>query len=418
MKITIVSTTDIRGGAAIAASRLFKTIHQYLPETRMLVQKKLGTSSFITELNQTFFRKAINSINFYFERISFIVRARSKNVWFDFSPSNFGRSISNLPEIKDAEIIHLHWVNHGFLSLRGIHGLAETGKKIVWTLHDMNTFTGGCHHSGLCDNYMKECGNCFFLKIPFKNDLSHRVYQRKLGLFNRDRFCFIAVSNWMAEKARKSSLIGNCRIEVIPNPLDTEIFKPAEKNNIRRELGLPNDKFLILFGAANVTDKRKGFVYLMQALEEIIKTRPEISQSFGLITFGKSGVIENFPVMLFPQAYLKDDQSVAMLYQAADMFITPTIEDNLPTTVMESLGCGTPVVAFNTGGIPDMIEHKVNGYLAEQKNIQDLISGILWVETHPEIDKIKANCRRKALENFALNVVAEKHFNLYRSLIK
>jgi glycosyltransferase involved in cell wall biosynthesis len=222
----------------------------------------------------------------------------------------------------------------------------------------------------------------------------------------------------MAEKARKSSLIGNCRIEVIPNPHDTEIFKPAEKNNIRRELGLPNDKFLILFGAANVTDKRKGFVYLMQALEEIIKTRPEISQSFGLITFGKSGVIENFPVMLFPQAYLKDDQSVAMLYQAADMFITPTIEDNLPTTVMESLGCGTPVVAFNTGGIPDMIEHKVNGYLAEQKNIQDLISGILWVETHPEIDKIKANCRRKALENFALNVVAEKHLNLYRSLIK
>jgi len=418
MKITIVNSSDIRGGAAIAAFRLFKAIRKILPETRMLVREKLTSTSGIKGLDSSLLQKCRIKFNFWFELISFILRSKGRNVWFDFSPANTGQNISRYSEIKNADIIHLHWVNGGFLSINNIRKLAKTGKPVVWSLHDMNPFTGGCHHAASCTNYMRECGNCIFLRFPFDKDLSNRVYRKKLKLFRSGNFSFIAVSNWMAERARKSSLIGNSKIEVIPNSMDTDIFKPADKFSIREELGLPRNKFLILFGAANLLDKRKGFVYLIQALDKIKETRSEISEKYGLITFGKSSIVENSPVQVYPQAYLKDDYSIAKLYQAADVYISPTIEDNLPSTVMESLSCGTPVIVFNTGGIPDMVDHKINGYLAEFKNVNDLITGIYWIENHPEINQIRENCREKVMKNFSTEVIVTKHINFYRSLIK
>jgi glycosyltransferase involved in cell wall biosynthesis len=418
MKITIVNTSDIRGGAAIAAFRLFKVIRDKLPETTMLVRDKLTTTIGVIGLNGSFVQRGFIQVRFWLERISFIIRSKNRDLWFSFSPANTGQNIAALPEIRNADIIHLHWVNGGFLSLRSIRSLLRTGKPIVWTMQDMWAFTGGCHYSGSCTNFMNSCGNCFFLKSPSDEDISRRIHKKKQNIYASGNISFIASSNWMAGNARKSSLAGNCRIDVLPNPIDTEIYKPGDKSAVRYELGLPRDKFLILSGAANLKDKRKGFVYLQRALKQMKKINPGISESFGLITFGKSSEVEDSDIQVFPQNYLKDDNSIARLYQAADVYIIPTLEDNLPSTVLESLACGTPVVAFKTGGIPDMVDHKLSGYLAESKNVDDLVSGINWVINHPEINEIKKNCRKKVLENFSREIIASKYINYYRSLLQ
>jgi glycosyltransferase involved in cell wall biosynthesis len=418
MRITIVNTSDSRGGAAIAALRLFKSLYKILPQTRMLVREKLTETPGIVGLSDTGFKRFKSQLQFLFERLSFIPRAKSKDFWFAFSPANIGQSITDIPEIKDADIIHLHWIHMGFLSINDIQNLVKTGKPIVWSLHDMWVFTGGCHYAGSCTNFMKSCGNCALLAMPSNRDFSYRIHKKKLRHFDSANINFIAVSNWMAENARKSSLIGRSRITVLPNPIDTEIYKPANKIAIREKLGLPKDRFLILSGAANLKDKRKGFAYLVDALSQIARNRPGISDKYGLISFGKSSEVELNSIPVFAQSYLKDDKDIAKLYQAADVFVLPTMEDNLPSTVMEALACGTPVVAFNTGGIPDMVEHKKNGYLAELRNVDDLISGIEWIENHSEIEQIRNNARQKVLMNFSMDVVTEKYVSFYKDLLR
>ena len=418
MKITIVNTSDIRGGAAIAAFRLFKIMRKTFPETLMLVGEKLGSENGVVGLNSSIWKKIIFKFRFFLEIFSFIVRSESKERWFTFSTAAFGRNIARRKEIRNADIIHMHWINNGFLTPENIKRLVKTGKPVVWSLHDMWAFTGGCHYPGSCSGFVKGCGNCPFLKSPSEKDLSYRIHRQKSESYGKGNISFIAVSNWMAENARKSSLIGNCRIEVIPNPIDTNIFKPADKSLIREKLGLPRDKFLIISGAANLKDKRKGFAFLLQALHELKLERSDISEKFGLVTFGKSSVVIDSPIPVYPQAYLRDDNSIAMLYQAADVFVLPTLEDNLPSTVMESLSCGTPVVAFNAGGIPDMVDHLQNGYLAELKNTGDLVKGIQWVEKHSDLNLLYDNCRKKVVENFSNEIVSAKYIEFYRSMLK
>ncbi len=417
MKVTFVNTSDKRGGASIAASRLFNLIHKSNPGTRMIVGEKLGKEVDVVDLNPGLFRKSLRNLRFLVERVAYIVKSSSKDYWFAFSPANTGQDISKKPEIQGADIIHLHWVNSGFLSLKNIQEIINAGKPVVWTLHDLWAFTGGCHYSGYCSNYTHNCGDCYYMKDRGKNDLSHHIHQKKQELFNANNISFIAVSNWMAECARNSSLIGNCRIEVLPNPLDTDIYSPGDKFAARKELGLPADKFLILSGAANLKDKRKGFKFLLESLVEMNEKDPGMADRFGLITFGKSSEADECVIPVYPQAYMKDERAIARLYQASDVFVLPSLEDNLPSTVMESLSCGIPVVAFNTGGIPDMVEHKSTGYLADLKNVADLSAGIKWVKDHPEIEHLKNNCRKKVVENYSHEVLSTKYINFYQSLL-
>jgi glycosyltransferase involved in cell wall biosynthesis len=418
MKVTVVNTTDIRGGAAIASFRLFKAIHKVLPETKMLVMEKLTSAKDVRGLNKSILQRVFILIRFSLERISFIIRAKNRELWFTFSPANFGQNIAQQPEIRSADIIHLHWINGGFLSLKSLHKLILTGKPIVWTMQDQWAYTGGCHYTGSCTNFMRSCGDCFFLKNSSEKDISFRIHGKKRKIYKGGNINFIASSNWMAEIASKSSLIGNSNIVVLPNPIDTDVFKPGDKMSIRKQLRLPADKFLILSGAANLKDKRKGFSYLTEALKKMALVNPKISEDYGLITFGKSSEVDDSEIPVFAQAYLKDDASIAKLYQAADVYVIPALEDNLPSTVMESLACGTPVVAFNTGGIPDMVNHKLNGYLAELRNADDLIRGINWVEKHPDLQSLRENCRNKVMENFSHEIISERYINFYSSILK
>lgn len=416
MRVTIISTSDNRGGAAICATRVYKAMRACYPEINMLVRDKLSSETEIQSLDWNFIQRSMNFLWFILERLHYAIYMRSRALLFFFSPGFTGRPVRRYPVVRKAEFINLHWINQGFLSHRELERLGKSGKKIVWTLHDMWAFTGGCHYSGECNRFTVSCGNCPFLRKPAAKDFSHRIFKRKSKVYSKADICFVTSSDWLAEKARSSGLIGSKRILTIPTPLDINIYKPSNRDMVRKQTDLPLDKFLILFGSANINDQRKGFKYLLEALGQLYEHHPELRDKTGLVTFGKQTSIESVPFPVYDNGYVKDETDIARFYQSADIFILPSLEDNLPNTVMESLACGTPVVAFKTGGIPEMISHEKTGYLAAYKDSSDLYKGILWALLLADNQKIRSDCRQKVLNDYAPEVVASKYYELYKSL--
>ncbi len=417
MNVTILSTSDKRGGAAIAAFRLFKALKTSGFDIKMLVRDKLSDETGVESRDHGIFKRCINFLRFAGERIYFLPFERSKDIRFFFSPANTGEDISRHEYIRNADIINIHWINQGFLSLRDIRKLIETGKPIVWTMHDMWAFTGGCHYSGTCDRFMQECGNCPFLKNQSPHDLSHRVLRKKARVYKDARITIVGSSRWMSGKAKESSLFQGFRIESIPIPVDTRLFCPGDKMQAREKLGLPKDRFLILAGAANMKDRRKGYHFLVNALQFLAKTLPGFSERSALVTFGKADGSADAGIPVYSHHYLSDEKAIALLYQACDLFVLPSLEDNLPNTVIESLSCGIPVVAFRTGGIPEMIVHGKTGYLAGPGDSEDLAGGIEWLFAMPDRNAIEKSCRDEALRTYSGEIAAEKYHSLYKSVL-
>jgi glycosyltransferase involved in cell wall biosynthesis len=341
-------------------------------------------------------------------------------VRFAFSTANTGIDISKQPDIANADILHLHWTNGGYLSISNIKQLLKTGKPVVWTLHDMWAFTGGCHYAGDCGHFINECGNCWMLREPNEKDISHTGWLRKAGMYKAAKnIVFVTCSNWLADVAKTSSLLKDFSIETIPNPIDTEIFSPGDKAAAREKWNIDKDAKIILFGSANILDRRKGIVYLVEALNDL-KNNCKDAENIEIVIFGKnkSFDVNTLPFKVYELNIINSQQDMAELYRLADVYVTPAVEDNLPNTVMESLACGTPVVAFNTGGIPDMVEHKQNGYLAEFKSAADFAGGIIYVLNSGRKSELAANARQKVLDNFTNELVAEKYLALYHSVLK
>jgi len=307
-----------------------------------------------------------------------------------FIPDRLSSQVDQL----NPDVINLRSINNGYLKIETI---AKFNKPIVWTLHDMWAFTGGCHYNGDCINYTNSCGTCPQLHSNKEKDLSRWIWQRKAKAWQNLNLTVVTPSHWLAKCAASSSLLKDTRIEVIPYGLDTEQYKPIKKSVARSILGLPEDKQLILFGAMSATsDPRKGFNFLQSALQKL--SQSGWGENVELVVFGSSKPIN--PIELgFNSHYLgrlSDDTSLALVYAAADVFVSPSVQDNLPNTVMESLACGTPCVAFDIGGMPDMIDHQQNGYLAKHFDVEDLASGIAWVLKDEErLQKLGVNGREK-----------------------
>jgi glycosyltransferase involved in cell wall biosynthesis len=427
MKITILSTFDNFGGAAIAASRLNKSLNNNGLSSNILVQDKKGSLPNIESIAQNWFQKKLALLRFALDRYQFTFYEKNKSVRFIFSQAKIGINIHNHPLIQQSDIIHLHWINFGFLSLNSIEKLVKTRKPIVWTLHDMWAFTGGCHYSRDCTNYKRNCGKCEqFLKNPSRDDLSHQVWERKKKIFSKANLTIVTCSEWLAQKARESSLLKDKTIISIPNPIDIDVFRPIEKNVARANFKLSPDKKYILFGAVKISDERKGFVYFAEALSMLDIHLSNIEQSnienrkedIEIIIFGQAQAsdFERFPFKVNILGKLSDLETIATAYSASTVFVSPSIEDNLPNTIMESMACGTPVVGFNIGGIPEMIGHKKTGYLAQYKSAEDLAKGIYWTLFESDYQKLVNNARQEVLNNYAEKVVAEKYKKVYESL--
>ena len=413
MKILIINKSDTVGGAAIAARRLKDALHASGYSVKMLVQEKLSNDESIHSTTSNKLKKKYNFWLFILERLYFLFFEKSKDIRFAFSPAIAGENISKHPLVEEADVVHIHWFNQGFLSMKGLGKLLKLNKKIVWTLHDMWAFTGGCHYAGDCRNYESNCGNCKFLKRPGKKDLSEKILQKKRKIIAGKKLQIVTCSNWLAKKAKNSSLLRNIGITAIPNPIDTAIFKSTNKVELRRQMSLPQDKKLILFGAANIMDERKGLKFLVEALEKLNDQNPKLANKAEILLFGKSNkeFLKQLPLKVNNLGVIIGEQNVAKVYAIADVFVLPSLEDNLPNTVMESLACGTPVVAFNTGGIPEMIEHKKNGYLSDYKSVDDLLSGLVYVLSNNLTTNLK-----QFNPVFLQKNVALRYFELYKEV--
>lgn len=409
MKILIVNTSDIQGGAARAAYRLHNALLSADVDSNMLVQSK-SSDDFTVLGPQTKLLNTVGKIRPTLDSIPVrYYKERSKTL---FSPSWL--PLSGLVDQINAlnpDIVHLHWISAGMMS---IDDLVKIKAPIVWSLHDMWAFTGGCHYDEGCAAYKNQCGQCPVLGSNKVKDLSRKVWLCKQASFARfPKMTIIGLSKWLADCAASSSLFKNNPVINLPNPIDTQIFSSFDQAQARKLFNLPLDKKLILFGAmAATSDPRKGFNELAQALDYL-------PIHYELVVFG-SGVPKTPQGFKQKAHYLgnfHDDVSLRVLYSAADVMVVPSLQENLSNAIMESLACGTPVVGFNIGGNPDLIDHLKNGYLAEAFDPGDFGKGIDWVLQHKYPEQLSLAAREKVIREFDRQVVARKYIELYCKML-
>jgi len=318
---------------------------------------------------------------------------------------------------NNPDIIHLHWIGWEFIRIEDIK---KINRPIIWTLHDSWAFTGGCHIPFDCKRYRESCGKCPVLGSSKDIDLSRWTLQRKKKALKDLNLTVVTPSRWLSECAKSSSLFQESRVEVIPNGLDIQLFKPVDKRTARNILSLSQDKKLIVFGAIRSTsDRNKGFQFIPPALK--ILAEKGWGDKAELIVFG-SREPENAPEFGMKARYigkLNDEVSLTLLYSAADIFVLPSIQENLPNTVMEAMACRTPCVAFNQGGLPDLIEHKRNGYLVRPFETEDLARGIAWVlEDDERWTSLSLRAREKVEDEFSVEKVAKRYADLYKEILE
>lgn len=415
MKAILLSNANT-GGAGRAAYRLQQGLKSIGLYAQMCVRYKTIDDSYVTA-TPTGFSKFASKIKLaeHLDAVPFQIYRQKPS--YTFSLQWF--SDTSLPGLvlTSADVLNLHWVGHGYLSIEAI---AKLNKPIVWTLHDMWTFTGGCHYTQDCDRYQKQCGTCPQLQSQQEKDLSRWVWRRKAKAWQNLNLTLVSPSRWLAQCVQSSSLCQNLRIEVIPNGLDTQVYHPLDRQIARSRLKLPHDKQLILFGAMSPTgDPRKGFHLLQSALQQLAST--DWRDRIELVVFGATRP-ENPPDFGFQSHYLgsfNDDVSLSLIYSAADVFVAPSVQDNLPNTVMEAIASGTPCVAFNIGGMPDMIAHQQNGYLATPYQVEDLAKGISWVlEDSDRHQKLSKQAREKAEQEFTLELQAKRYAVLFEEVVQ
>lgn len=410
MKVLIVNTTDIQGGAARAAYRLHRSLLAAGVDSQMLVQSK-SSHDFTVLGPKNKVKNALCKLRPTLDNLP-VHRYKGRTQTL-FSPSwlPFTSIVKKINSLNP-DVVHLHWITGGFVR---IEDLAKIKAPVVWSLHDMWAFTGGCHYDEECGKFIAGCGECPVLGSSKHKDLSNKVLKRKESSFKKQRnMTIVGLSKWLENKAQSSFLFHQTSVVNLPNPIDSSCFAPFDKHNARTLFNLPLDKKLILFGAMGATsDPRKGFIKLSDALQHLKSDNTE------LVVFGSNRpkVSQGFKQKVHYLGHLYDDVSLRILYSTADVMVVPSLQENLSNAIMESLACGTPVVAFDIGGNPDLIEHRTNGYLAEPFNNQDLARGIDWVLQHQNPGVLSNNAREKVIHSFESNLVARQYIDLYKKVI-
>lgn len=327
-------------------------------------------------------------------------------------PARFDRMVDALRP----DIVHIHWVGAGFLP---IAAMQQFRMPVVWTLRDMWGMTGGCHYTAGCERYLQGCGRCPQLRSEREDDLSRWIWLRKQKYWRDANLWLVPISRWLGDCAQASPLLGQYPIEVIPNGLDTALFRPVEQKAARQAWGLPQDRRIIVYGAINATrDARKGFRELLDALA-ILGERPD-SKDLMLVVFGdlKPGDIPDYGVEQRYVGYLGNNAKLSLLYSAADVAVMPSLQEAFGKTLIEAMACSTPVVAFGHGGPVDIISHKTDGYLAAPYHPEDLAAGINWcLAAIADGRDLGAAARRKVVREFDIDVVAARYHDLYQRVL-
>lgn len=415
MRVLIVNTSERTGGAAVAAHRLMEALNNNGVQAKMLVRDKESSKLTVVTLPSSWKLQW----HFLWERfcIWWRLHLRREHL-FDIDIANAGTDITKLREFQEANIIHLHWINQGMLSLKDIRMILTSGKRVVWTMHDIWPATAICHLTFDCRRFEEQCQQCRLLPNGgSENDLAAKVWKQKQRMLEGQRVSFVACSQWLAGEARKSALLEGQRITSIPNPIDTRLYRPLDKQEARKELGLPTDKRLILFVSQRATNPYKGIQYLIEACHLLAQQYPDMKQNTGIVILGGHAeeVTAQLPFENYPLGYVNDKQRIVKVYNAADVFVLPSLSENLPNTIMEAMACGVPSIGFRVGGIPEEIDHLENGYIAAYRDATDLAKGIHWAlhETKPE--EVRKACLTKVTRNYSQQSVAQRYIEIYES---
>lgn len=387
MKVLILSTFATTGGGAIAAGRLVSALKKRGAEVTLMSRRN------ITWGPQALRKQSWSSV---WER--FVIWMHNglsmKGLW-SVDIANCGQDITETGEFREADVVHLHWVNQGFISLDTLEKIVKSGKRVVWTMHDEWPLDGIYHYTdGSQDVEAK---------------LNQKVIARKKSIYSQGRITFVACSQWLRDIASKKPLGVGQEVIAIPNPIDTQLFSEMDEKLQRRHFKLPENQKLVLFCCQKVTDKRKGLDYLIEAAKEL--TDVAIVLVGGRTEDTMSLMPENVPV--YSVGAVRDVVSMARLYNACDCFVTPSLQDNLPNTIMEAMSCGVPCVGFNVGGIPEMIDHGRNGYVAKYKDAKDLARGIRYVLDDKHHERLTVAARLKVLMEYSEPMVAFKYMKVY-----
>lgn len=412
----IVNTSERTGGAAIAAGRLTEALKNHGIKAKMLVRDKQTDRISTVALGGGW--KQVRK--FVWERVVIWINSHFRRErLFSVDIANTGNDITRLPEFKEADLIHLHWINQGMLSLKVIRKILASGKPIVWTMHDMWPCTGICHHARTCTAFHSECGSCPMIYSQKRKDLSTSIFRKKQRLYADGGIHFVTCSHWLEEMVKQSALLANQPVSVIPNPISTSLFHPMDRTEARQKLGLPTEGKLILFGSVKLTDKRKGIDYMVKACQLLAEQHPELKEQLALVAVGMHAA-ELQPLVPFKvhnMGYVREEHQLVEIYNAADLYVIPSLDENLPNTIMEAMACGTPCVGFPTGGIPEMIDHLKNGYLTKEHSAKQLGEGIYTLLTTPAYESLSHEAVAKVNACYSESSVANQYGQLYAKLL-
>lgn len=406
MKIVILNTSDSKGGAAIVSLRLMRALCAAGMDARMLVvdrrtdDERVAVAGTPEQLKWAFLR----------ERLDIFVRnGLLRSELFKVSIANKGVDVLSHPWVKNADIVCINWINQGMMSLASLEALGKMGKKLVWTMHDMWCLTGMCHHSYGCDHYRESCGKCRFVRFPHSHDLSYRTWKKKQRLYSRADFHFVAVSSWLSDRFRESSLTAGKPLTVIPNAL------PAERFAYDRSTNIPVGKKVIAMGAARLDDPVKGFELMAEAVNHIATQHPEKAKNLQLLLFGDIRNPELLTQLKLPYEWIGPVslERIPELYRRSDIVLSSSHFETLPTTLIEGQAAGCLAVAFDHGGQRDIINHRKNGYLAKYADTADLAEGLLWAA---EQTADRAALHYSVVERFSEARIAEMYIRLFEQL--
>lgn len=418
MKVVLLNTADHGGGAAIAALRLTEALQTVEVEAHLLVRTKHSSAPYVHSLSDGGLARWRYKTAFLAERaLLYCLNGFDRAHLFHASLANTGCSLVHHPLVREADVLHIHWINQGFLSLRQLEELARLGKPIVWTMHDMWSFSAVLHHTGeLTDG--KGIERCAERGVSLPYGLLEKQMKRKARLFQSGRFVMVGCSEWIAEACRRSPLARYFSVKSIPNPIDTEHFAPGDKTEARARWGFSSEERIILFGAVNAADERKGTHELIEALHFFARKYASMHAPIRVVIFGKKSDFfeQRIPFSITEVGFVRDEERMIDLYRAADLYVTPSLEENLPNTIMEAMSVGLPVVGFAIGGIPEMIEHERTGYVADYRSAESLAKGIDFVlRANP--NDLSAAARAKSVACYAQREVARRYRSLYQSLL-
>ncbi len=404
LKVTFISKSDSKGGAAVVTRRLTDALRSKGVDAEMLVAEKETSLPYVSLIASP----AAIKMKFLLERLKIFknLRFNRKNL-FKIDTASDGIDLSKDRRIAEADVICPGWVNQGVLSLKGVKKLGESGKPIIWTMHDMWCFTGICHHAGKCTKFTDECGDCPLLPSPSHGDLSRLTWHRKKEAYNAASPAFVAVSRWLADKAIASGLLKGMPVSVIPNPFEMpDDEAPAKRGNT------------IVIGAAGLDNPVKGFPIFIEMTRELARRDPTNERGLNVITFGAIKNPSLLREIALPATHLGVITDIASVYRNAAIVVSSSYYETLPGTLVEAHAYGAVPVSFNRGGQSDIIDHLKTGYIAEisddiYQSACRLADGVEWALANLN-DDIRKEMRESVRKKFDADTVAEAYLRLMR----